>query len=347
MQYDYVVTNIQIIDSMLTKSLTVVDKIILLDNFDYFINQSTYDNEIILDLDLNLDAIEIYCNFMVKNNFKFLQIVQPTRIVSLLIDILEIFDVLICKNQFIMDSFLFELIVTLEDDPTEKVIDFVKTLKNSNKINYNLKETLTYRLSYLFDPEIYYNSQPNDDEIITLVIVPRKRWKYVISEDISRINLAELVCTSWASIYLTRRNRLYSSNDFHKYDINSKYRGADYNNNKLEIPDKIKFCINELQATPDKDYVKDRVISESLTIDDVNYYSFHESHLTIIKLKNYRDIRELEFTITKSTGYSKNLLMNNKNGWTDFVTVDGKLVIPCDIFSENDLHVLTLKVKIK
>lgn len=332
---DFVINNIQFVGNKLVKNRLIVNKKMLLDNFDYFSKSAKYSNsnEATLDLDLNFKSFKICYNFVQKE-----QIECETNQIRIrkFIGVLEIFDVLICSKR-VVDSFVSNLVVLLENSRTEQISYFIKTLETNRKINHSLKENLHYRLAYLCNPEFYYTNDENKEEnTIIVIIVPKKKWQYVIPEPIDQIHLKikNFDCTNWGQIYsYSHEKREFL--EFRTIELEHPYL---YN---FYIP----FRISRLTAA--REHSGLHFYNHGFrVINGIRYCTIREPDFIVKKVGlNHKEGEggEVEFTITNSTGISKSLLTNNRDCGTKFITTNSWLETSCNIFSENDLHVLVIK----
>lgn len=325
-QFNYTIKNIQIVDGIITKNKFGANRDVLFMNFDYFNKLMTYTtiDKCILDLDLDFKSLVTCYYLIVGSKTKDLALcynlivgnkMDSNYFDKTIIGILEVFDVLLCKNTFV-DKFLLEIVKRLEAETPSLIHLFFFELKLSNKISELLKLRLYYRLAYLFDPTIYTtlsNCEEVVDQKIILIVLPKKLWKIRRRFFYSHCSV-EGECINWGLSYLIQQNSVVAST---KINLNTC---------DIILDSIVTFRVSYPVSNGDIDS------SMYVILDDDNYSCFGKS-------LDQKKFKLTKFSVTSEPKYSEcdaDIVVSPYNNVTHVIKIS------CNNFSLDDVNVLTL-----
>lgn len=153
----------------------------LVNNFGYFETCMKYSTtrSFVLDFGFNSELLECCCNLSevaeLHNEMDYDDV----------IGVLEICNVLQCKNQIFLDKLVSNVVNRLDVEEYETVCTFNEKLKSSDKINSRLRDNIKVRILYRINASMYFPVTNRQNETypdcacgkIMLVIYPKIHWR--------------------------------------------------------------------------------------------------------------------------------------------------------------------------
>lgn len=338
---NYVIKNIQFVEDKIIEHEATMNKNILVSFFDYFDKLDLYNPDNVcctLDLDLNFDAFELCYNFISEEIPIILDMVGYTTIIG----ILEIFDVLFCKNLTFVDKFVSSLITKLDNDSDPTVVIFCRDfLWVNDKINKELKIYISFRMAYVHDPSIYASLIKDTDENIldkiTLVVLPKSKWRifkstcYPINIDKSStgFRIKKEYC-NWGAMYISSNGTIGN-----RVELNTDF-------NEISVKSIVSFDISSSE-TMNSDCNENMVSNNSMLSINIGDNEDHKWEMIIGGIGSPDDSKILGKCTNFIRFHRFRIIGQNSNGRLEMRNM--LLQLPCKYFTNNNLHIVTIVTK--
>lgn len=217
-----------------------VDRETLDINFDYFENKLSA-TSITLDLDLDSTAVDYCYNFVFD-----LKSIEPIESLDYdtTILVLEVYNVLGCKNAPFLQQIVNSLLNRLDFDEDNVVQVFCEMLKANSRVCTSLSDNMYKRLAYKFNPQFYAENENGDPNKVTLVILPSNKWK-CDHTTICTNSSFKVACSNWG---LLINKTVPTRDDGEKNSDSSSDSGSttnDQNEEDVESPPSSSNILNE------------------------------------------------------------------------------------------------------